>query len=138
VNFVVDTNRIIAGLIRDSTVREILLYPRFEFYVPDHLLLEIKNHKEMLLKKSGLSDESFTLIFDLIISNIIVVPKSETNPRIEEATAIIGNIDPDDVPFIALALSVPNDGIWTEDRHFLQQNSVRIWTTKDFIEMMEE
>ena len=53
---IVDTNRIIAGLMKDSITREILLNTNFEFYIPEYLLLEIEKHKELILRKSGLSE----------------------------------------------------------------------------------
>ena len=56
--------------------------------------------------------------------------------RYLEAEEIIGEIDPDDAPFIALALSIPNDGIWSNDKHFLKQDRVKIWTTGDLIKLI--
>jgi len=50
----------------------------------------------------------------------------------------MGKIDRDDVPFIALALSFPNDGIWTEDRHFLKQRRVKVWRTRELLKLLKE
>ena len=49
---VVDSNRIIAGLIRDSCVRQILLSPEFEFFVPHR---EIQPDLCEMFKYGGLS-----------------------------------------------------------------------------------
>ena len=43
-----------------------------------------------------------------------------------EAKEIMDKIDPSDTPFIALALVVENDGIWSDDRHFEEQNRIKI------------
>jgi predicted nucleic acid-binding protein len=134
--FIVDTNRIIAGLIRDSTSREILLNPNFEFYTPDYLLTEIKNHKDLIMKKGGFTERKFKTIYELLIDRINVSPKSEIMNHFDEANKIIGNIDPDDVTFIALALSIPNNGIWTEDNHFKKQKKIKIWSTKEIFELI--
>ena len=75
--FIVDTNRIIAGLIRNSSSREILLNPNFEFYTPDFLLSEIKNHKDLIMKKGDLSESKFDTIYELLIDRINVLPKSD-------------------------------------------------------------
>jgi len=132
----VDTNRIIAGLMKDSITREILLNTNFEFYIPEYLLLEIEKHKELILKKSGLSESRFQLIFDLLKENINVVPMSEITDHLDEAEEIIGDIDPNDIPFIALALAIQNDGIWTEDKDFRKQSRIKIWSTADLIKII--
>jgi predicted nucleic acid-binding protein len=38
-------------------------------------------------------------------------------------------IDPDDVPFVALALAEEHDGIWSNDRAFENLPGVQVWTT---------
>ena len=129
-------NRIIAGLIRDSTSREILLNPNFDFYTPDFLLTEIKNHKDLIMKKGGLSESKFDTIYELLIDRINVLPKSDIMDHIDEAKEIIGDIDRDDVTFIALALAIPNNGIWTEDKHFKKQNKIKIWSTKEILDLL--
>jgi predicted nucleic acid-binding protein len=47
-----------------------------------------------------------------IISDIAI------ESRLEEAKEMMQKIDPDDAPFIAAALAVDNEGIWTDDAHF--------------------
>jgi predicted nucleic acid-binding protein len=47
------------------------------------------------------------------------------------------DIDESDAPFLALALSFPNDGIWSDDKHFKEQKLVRVWTTRDMLENLE-
>ncbi len=133
---IVDTNRIIAGLMKDSITREILLNTNFEFYIPEYLLLEIEKHKELILKKSGLSESRFQLIFDLLKENINVVSMSKIIDYIDEAEEIIGDIDPNDIPFIALALAIQNEGIWTEDKDFRKQSKIKIWSTAELIKVI--
>jgi len=50
----------------------------------------------------------------------------------EEANEIMGNIDSDDVLFIATALAF-NCPIWSEDKHFKQQDKVKVFTTKELL-----
>jgi predicted nucleic acid-binding protein len=54
-------------------------------------------------------------------------------PFREKALKIMESIDKKDAPFIALALSIPVDGIWSDDKHFKQQKTIKIFTTKDLI-----
>jgi predicted nucleic acid-binding protein len=46
---------------------------------------------------------------------------------------LIGRIDPNDIPFVALSLAVENDGIWSSDKHFRQMKGVTVWKTSDLL-----
>lgn len=50
---------------------------------------------------------------------------------------IMKDIDPDDAPFLALAMKAKVDGIWSDDRDFQHQNHVNIYTTKELVEFMD-
>ncbi len=134
---VVDTNRIIAGLLRDSVTREILLHPDLVFLAPDFILMEIRKHRNLILSKSGLSEDAFEDILDTLFSKISIIPRSEFESHLEDAYGLIGHIDPDDVAFIALSLGSENGGIWTDDRDFEKQYSIRVWKTRDLIDYLE-
>mgnify|MGYP001584687135 CR=1 FL=1 len=42
---VIDSNRVIASLLRDSTTREILYNRRFDFIAPEFIKVEIQKYK---------------------------------------------------------------------------------------------
>ena len=64
----VDTNRIIAALVQESTTRDILFDENFEFVTPDYTRIEIEEHKEELRKKTKLTDKEFEILLTLIQS----------------------------------------------------------------------
>mgnify|MGYP001134305648 FL=1 len=55
---VIDTSVLIAALMKDSAVRELLLNPFFEFYVPEYCIEEIERHVSEISERSGLSVEN--------------------------------------------------------------------------------
>jgi len=136
VKLVVDTSVLIAALMRKSTVRKLFLNPLFEFYVPEYCIEEIEGHVDEISKRSGLSVESVYLLLGVLLASVQVVPADRIVKKYEEAEKIMGKIDRGDVPFVALALSFPNDGIWTEDKHFLKQDRVKVWRTKDLLKLL--
>jgi len=138
VKLVVNTNRLIAALLKNSTVRELLLNPLFEFYVPEHCIEEIERHVGEISERSGVSVENVYLLLGVLLASVQVVPAERIMKKYGEAERIMGKIDRDDVPFIALALSFPNDGVWTEDRHFLKQKRVKVWRTGDLLKLLRE
>ena len=135
---VADTNRIIAALIRDSTSRRILLSDEFEFLTVGVTKSEIEEHKQEIIDKAKVTEEEFNKIFSLLFSKIFVVGDVTIESKMEEAKRIMEKIDPDDTPFIALALAVENDGIWSDDKHFEQQNMIKIWKTDVLLKLLEE
>jgi predicted nucleic acid-binding protein len=46
----------------------------------------------------------------------------------------MGKIDKKDVPFIAAALAL-NCSIWSDDKHFKKQKEIKIFTTKEVMEI---
>ncbi|MFH1225604.1 MAG: PIN domain-containing protein [Candidatus Diapherotrites archaeon] len=128
---VVDTNRIIAALVRDSYSRRIILSEKFEFATVEFGISEVKKHRNYILKKAKLSTEQFNDLMTRFLVRIEVLSEEEISAKAyADAVKIMGAIDKADVPFIALALGIKNDGIWSDDGHFLKQKAVKVWRTK--------
>lgn len=108
---IVDTNVLLSALIKDSNSRLILLHPNFEFFIPEYALEEFTKHKDVIVSKSGLKSNDLDILIGLIFENVITVPISSFAKHIPHAREIMNDIDPNDTPFIALALSFENDGI---------------------------
>ena len=133
---VVDTNIIFSALIKESTTRRILISTRFDFYTPEYVFIEIQNHSEEIMEKSKYDHQEFETMTDSILSNIMVVPTEDFKDFIPRAFQIMKNIDEDDSSFLALALMINSDGIWSNDPHFEKQNEIKVWKTKDLINLL--
>ena len=128
----VDTNRIIAALVRDGSSREVIT-KNHTFITTDFSIEEINKHKKEILDKSGMDEPSFDLLIALLFYNIEIVPYSEYKEHIKEARDLMKERDIKDIPFLALALAKKADGIWSDDRDFESQNKIKIFKTKDLI-----
>lgn len=135
---VIDTNVIISALIRDSFLRLIVLYGNLDLISPEFTLDEVTKYEQIILDKSGLSEEDFEDLFLTILDKIELIPKEQYSFYMSEAENIIGKIDIKDVPFIACALATNADGIWSEDRHFEKQDRIKVFKTKDVLEILDE
>ncbi|HZX20270.1 MAG TPA: PIN domain-containing protein [archaeon] len=134
---IVDTNRIIAALIKDSYSRKILLSEKFEFCTLHFGISETKKYEKYMLKKTKLSEKEFVGLMNLIFSKFQIFDENEISPdNYKNAMDIMGSIDKNDVPFIALALQIENDGIWSDDKHFLKQKKIKIWPTKLLVQKL--
>ena len=131
--FVVDTSILISSLIKQSVTRELLLLPFMKFYLPEYALEEIEVHKPKISRLSGLSFDEIDIILNSLLDNVSIIPVQTIRPHLEEAERIIGDIDPDDISFVALALAVENDGIWSNDKHFKAIKHIKVWKTADLL-----
>ena len=134
---IIDTNIFFSGLIKDSKTRKILFHSEHEFYIPDFFLFELKKYKEYLIKKTKLNKSEFKQITDDLLENVYLIPIKEYSAKLIEARKIIGDVDEKDIPFIAVALSIGNDGIWSNDKHFKEQSEIKVYTTNDLILKLE-
>ena len=127
---VIDTNIIIAAMIKNSLSRRIISTPQFQFITSDHTLQELSRYEKTIRKKARLTHQEFDLVVSLLFDHITIVPKEEYNMFLAIATTLIEDIN--DVPFIALCLATKADGIWSDDTHFYTQKQVTVFRTKDF------
>ena len=130
---ILDVNVILSALIRDSTIRKIILNSEFDFYFPEPSLHKIRKYQSYTLEKSGLSEEEYNKVMAILFKYIRLVPTGEIEKHWGEAKKIIEQIDPEDVVFIAAALSITSSVIWSDDRHFEKQDKVKVLKTKEIV-----
>ena len=130
--FVVDANILISALVapRGKTC-EMLFSDKLKLYVPEFLLEEVDKYKEEISQKSGLSFEELNLLFSLIFMNIEIIPFSEFENFIEEASKICP--DPNDVKYFALALKL-KCSLWSNDKK-LKEGSLKVLTTSELLSL---
>jgi predicted nucleic acid-binding protein len=132
-DIIVDANILIAALLKDSTIREIIINTDNQLLVPEIHFEEIEEHKKELLEKSTLSEVDFYILISKLSKYFKIVKNEEILPFIKEADNIMGKIDKDDVPIIATSLAYGTCPIWSDDYHFKQQKKIKIFTTKEII-----
>ncbi len=127
---VADTSVIISALMKDSVSRRLMLLPKFELFTPEFVHIEIENHSMKIMKYAGLPEIEFSLLLNSLLSTVMVIPTDEFKEELSRAYGIMKEIDPNDTAFLALALSLDCDGIWTNDSDFEKQNAVKVWKTE--------
>jgi predicted nucleic acid-binding protein len=131
---VIDTGIIISALIKDSLTRKIIMHPAFELYSPEEINGEIEEHIDEIVGKSKVTKKRIYDVLDTMLERINVIPAHDFSGHYQKAYDHLKGIDGDDAPFLALALSFENDGIWSNDSHLHEQNLVRVWTTEEVLE----
>ena len=128
---VIDTNGLMASLLKSSVSREIILSEKIEFYSPEYMVKEIEKHRKYLMKKSKLNNEDFNFLLSTLLEKITLVPLEEFKHKYMDAVKIMINIDINDSAFIALGLAMKVNGIWTKDKGYYEQNVLRVYSTEE-------
>ncbi len=134
---IVDTNIVMAALIKEGMCRYLLTHFDGELYAIKLLANEREKYKEYLLKKTGINEEMLQRIVQLIYDKMILLDDTLIEQHMEQAKKIIAKYDNDDVPFIAAALAVQAD-IWSDDDHFKQQTQIKVWTTEELVKRLKK
>ena len=135
-NVVIDTNVVMSALISDSATRELMRDMNDTLVAPIRLEDEIDAHRDPIEAKSGLDESAVDESFDRLFEHVTLVPDADLEPYREPAFDALGDVDQDDVIFLATALAV--DGtIWSDDGDFEKQTLVPVVTASDLTERRE-
>ena len=75
---VVDANPVISILIKPNRVTiELLFLEELEIFAPELLFDEIEQNKDIVIKKSGMTDEEFNKFLSILKKRINVAPEGE-------------------------------------------------------------
>jgi len=114
------------------------LNPEFDFYIPEFYNIKFKKYRSYIFEKFEGKEKELERLIEIIHEKIIIVMEEEYYDKMEEANTIIGKFDSKDIPFIALALSIENDGFWTRDKHFTERKVIKIFSTEDILSIYKK
>ena len=133
---IIDTNILLACLLRDSTTRELLLDNRVILYAPEHLISETQKHliaSDRVRRRINLSKSQLISLFTSLTAEITVINSEDYSSHINTALGIAPH--PEDAPFLALGLHLKIP-LWTNDAGIAQQNQVQIITTSELFKLL--
>ena len=130
-DLVVDANILFAALIKEGATAKLLYLDELHLFAPEFLLDEFAKYKDLILKKTSRSSDSFDKVLEAFSHRIYFVPREELLPFMEDAKRI--SPDPDDAVYFAVALRV-GASIWTNDNRLKSQNKIPIYSTSELIE----
>ncbi|MEK6898470.1 MAG: PIN domain-containing protein [Nanoarchaeota archaeon] len=130
-NLVIDSNILFAALLKESGTSDILF--EHTLYAPEFIFEEFNKYKDYLKNKTSRDEKDFTSLFNLFERNVILIPKEEIEPFMEEAEKI--SPDEKDTIYLALALKL-NCSLWSNDKDLKEkQIIVHVYTTEELIRM---
>ncbi len=133
---ILDVNKIISALIKDSLSRKIIKESGLDFYFPAPSFKKIEKYKNYIIEKAGIGEEEFFVLLGRLFLYINLISKEEIAGYWNEAKSVMEKIDFEDVVFIASALCYKDAVIWSDDKHFDKQNRIKILKTKDMMKFL--
>lgn len=130
---VVDTNVVFSALIAGGKTRELMLTGGFNLYAPAYFDTEVRNHRGTLREKTGLTVEELDTLLGLLLDEITTVPSAAFEDLLPAAREAMADIDPDDVPFLALAVHL-ECALWSDDSDLQKQDLAPVVTTTELVE----
>ncbi len=130
---VIDTNVVFSAIVKNSVSRHLLLHPDLILYSPEGLISELEEHREEIMRKSGLEEKRYDELMAIFLSKIKLVPKEYIAPFLKEALGF--SPDKDDSPFLALCLArgIP---LWSNDKPLKEKQSViKVFSTSELYNM---
>src|SRR3989344_3432685 len=134
--FVVDTNIVVAALIRKGDTQKLLLSNLFEFFSPDLVSGEVLKHKLEFMQKASMNEAEFLSALELGFENIVVAPPEEYLQFKGKALSICPEGHKDDWPFIALALKL-DCAVWSNDSALKRQQKIKVFSTAEMLKKIE-
>ncbi|MFW5847266.1 MAG: PIN domain-containing protein, partial [Nanoarchaeota archaeon] len=86
---IIDTIVFLSALIKDSSTRRIIMESGWEFYYPEISFHEVRKYKELVIKKSKLTEEEYTNLVTTLLKYIKLIPDEQIISNLEEAKRIL-------------------------------------------------
>ncbi|MCH6201911.1 PIN domain-containing protein [Aquiflexum sp. LQ15W] len=119
---IVDTNIVFSAILNSqSKIGQLIIYGSkfFDFYSVNLLKSEILDHKNKLLKHSGMDDAQFERAYEIITDRITFIDEILISDKdIDIAIDLVSETDEDDALFVALANHMESQ-LWSGDKKLM-------------------
>jgi len=120
---IVDTNVVFSAILSPSgKIGQILIYGRkqFEFYAPNLVRIEVKRHRDRIIRLGELTDTDFEDTRDDIFDCLNFISEEQIPYEYwQEAIPLVRDTDMDDIAFVVLSEYLDAQ-LWTGDKKLLK------------------
>ena len=85
---IVDANVLFSALIKNGLTADLLISDKLQLFAPEFLFTEFTKYKDLILRKTHRNEEDFNQLLEILKEQIIIVPKKEIMPFMDEADKI--------------------------------------------------
>ena len=130
---IADANPVISLIIKPnkSTV-DLLFLEELEIFAPELLFDEIERNKDIIIKKSGMTDKELNKFLAILKIRINIIPEEEFMKFKNESKEICP--DEKDIAYFALALYL-KCAVWSNEKNLKEQKKINVYATHELIKM---
>lgn len=132
---VLDANIVISAILGSKVTNEIITSEKYTLFAPRMIFSEIIKYKDEICEKASLNEKEFYETLNALTAFIRLVDYTKYQDYIEEAKNAIGHRDIKDVDYIACALALNANFIWTNDKDFSAQDLVSVNNTSEVMRL---
>lgn len=107
-------------------------------HAPEYLFDEIETHRDELAKRSGQTTDAVEEALRILRPHVTEHEEAVYVNELEKAGSLLEGRDPKDIPYVALALALPADGIWSEDRGLVSLRGLTVYRTSDLVRIASQ
>ena len=130
---VIDANVVISALLGSKAVLSLIPASTHSLYAPDKIIEEVAKYEHVVCEKTESTKQKFEKDMNDVLEFVTLLPYADYAQWMPKAHAAIGWRHPPDVHYLACALTINADFIWTNDKDFTSQKLVPVKTTKRVI-----
>ncbi len=106
---------------------------------PDFVLEEIQSNKDKIIKFSEISESKFMFVLSSLKEEIETKAESEYKEFLTKANKLSPHDeDTKDDPYFALSLALNKTPIWSDEEAFKQQSKIKVFSTKDLLDLLSK
>ncbi len=130
---VIDTNIIVAAIMKNSLTRNLVLSDSFTLWSPQRSKFEVLKYSDEYLKRSGLTQPEFDIVVGLVFSAVNIIPLRKYSVFEKQATLFCP--DPFDLSFFAVAL-FKRCPIWSNEHKLKAQKIIPVYNTVEVLALL--
>lgn len=131
-DLVVDANILFSALIISGKTEELFFEEDLHLFAPEFLFEELGKYYQLILDKTGRTQEELEELLTILKKKIKVIPNEETDKFIRLAREICP--DKNDADYFALAMKL-RCPIWSNDKNLKKQKLIVVYSTQELVEM---
>ncbi len=130
---IVDTNIIVAAILKRGLTRNLLFNSNLYLYAPENLYFEITKHEREFMQRMGIKKKEFEDVLLVLGNSLEILPLVSFEGRKKDALNLAP--DRDDWPYFAVAM-LKGCPVWSNDKRLKQQKKVKVLSTEELYKLL--
>ena len=134
---VVDANILISILLGSRSNLAALIGLLYQLYAPEKIIYHVLKYEKLICEKRSCTKQQFNENLNSLLKIINIIKINNYEKFIHSASDALGARDASDIDYLACALAIKADFIWSRDKDFTSQMLVPVKNTGQVIKRLK-